>query len=379
MGLDNGYGVGLAGLKPGVCTSTTKPASPYVGQVIYMSDVAQTAVWDGTAWTVLAPIAGGRNVIINGAMDVWQRGTSFANASASPYYTVDRFQTYRSTGNAGLTASRQTSALDGFTYALRMQRDSGNTSTTDIILAQTFETQNVRKFHNKFVTLSFYARCGANFSSASSALIYAITTGTGTDGSIANGLTGQTNSASATATLTTTFQRFTVSLSAVLPTTKTQLGITLSYTPVGTASTNDWFEITGVQLEAGSVATPFEFEDAQVTLAKCQRYYWRSTNQSSNVYNYVSGAGFALSTVNTIGWIPLPVTMRTTPSAVEYSNIAWRKYDGALYALSAVVMDQPNSQNIGVVGTTTGLTANWSGNYFNNNTASGYIAFTAEL
>ena len=83
-----------------------------------------------------------------------------------------------------------------------------------MIVSTTFETQNVRRYHNKFVTLSFYARRGANYSSASSVLSYAILTGTGTDGNIANGLTGQANAVSSNATLTTTFQRFTVTTSA---------------------------------------------------------------------------------------------------------------------------------------------------------------------
>ena len=45
------------GLKPGVCLSTARPVAPFDGQVIYMTDVDQTAVWDGTSWVVLAPIA----------------------------------------------------------------------------------------------------------------------------------------------------------------------------------------------------------------------------------------------------------------------------------------------------------------------------------
>ena len=43
------------GLRPGVCLSTAKPVSPFTGQVIYMTDAAQTAVWDGTSWVGLDP------------------------------------------------------------------------------------------------------------------------------------------------------------------------------------------------------------------------------------------------------------------------------------------------------------------------------------
>jgi hypothetical protein len=88
MGLDAGYGIGS--LKPGVCTSSTLPASPFVGQVVYMTDVDQSAVWDGSEWVGLDP-SRNRNVVINGAMQVAQRGTSTASITTSGYYTADRF------------------------------------------------------------------------------------------------------------------------------------------------------------------------------------------------------------------------------------------------------------------------------------------------
>jgi hypothetical protein len=330
------------GIKPGVCTSTNRPSAPFDGQVIYMTDVDQTAVWDGTQWTVLAPIAGGRNMIINGGFDVWQRGTSFVNPLTSPYYTVDRWQTYRAAGVTGMTISRQTSALDGFTYSLRSQRSNGNASVNDMIVSTTFETQNVRRYHNKFVTLSFYARCGANYSSASSALSFGIYTGTGTNGSIAFGLTGQASIASATATLTTTFQRFTVTTSAVLPTTKTQLGVLISSVPVGTAGANDWFEITGVQLEAGSVATPFEFENYGTTLAKCQRYY--------SAYPLVSadmsvGSGTLMMTT-----IYYPVTMRATPTITQTGSIIFNANAASTFSTDAALFT-PQSTTVFVQST----------------------------
>lgn len=52
MGIDAGYGIGS--LKPGVCTSTTRPASPYDGQVIYETDTDRAMVYNGTGWVVLS-------------------------------------------------------------------------------------------------------------------------------------------------------------------------------------------------------------------------------------------------------------------------------------------------------------------------------------
>jgi hypothetical protein len=182
-----------------------------------------------------------------------------------------------------MTVSRQTSTQTGFSYSARVQRDSGNTSTQGIYFYQDFETINSIRFSGGNVSLSFYAKLGANYSSASSILNYTITYGTGTDQSFYSGMTGQANAAGSTVTLTSTFQRFTVT--AAIPSSATQISIGFFYTPVGTASTNDWFEITGVQLGVGSVATPFEFEDYGTTLSKCQRYY--ESGQSASFYQMV--------------------------------------------------------------------------------------------
>lgn len=53
MGLDNAYGIGS--LKPGVCTSGTRPASPYEGQVIYETDTDLVKAWNGSSWLTIGP------------------------------------------------------------------------------------------------------------------------------------------------------------------------------------------------------------------------------------------------------------------------------------------------------------------------------------
>jgi hypothetical protein len=52
MGLDSAYGIGS--LKQGVCTSSTRPASPFEGQIIYETDTDMVAIWNGTAWRYIA-------------------------------------------------------------------------------------------------------------------------------------------------------------------------------------------------------------------------------------------------------------------------------------------------------------------------------------
>ena len=54
MGLDNGYGLGIGSLKPGVCTSSTRPTSAYDGQMIYETDTNLVRIWNGSAWKTLS-------------------------------------------------------------------------------------------------------------------------------------------------------------------------------------------------------------------------------------------------------------------------------------------------------------------------------------
>jgi hypothetical protein len=218
---------------------------------------------------------GFRNVIINGDFKVWQRGTSFTVTSGSPY-TADRWCVTLG-GTANFSVSRQTANLDGFQYCLRLQRTASNTNTSALYLSQPVETVNSIPLANKQITFSFYARAGANFSAASSALNVRIVTGTGTDGNyLVATLTGQAFQLDTTATLTTSWQRFTYSV--LVPSGVNQIQPVFFYTPVGTAGAADNFDVTGVQLEANLQPTPFEQRPIGVELALCQRYYQQITS-----------------------------------------------------------------------------------------------------
>ena len=288
-------------------TSIGTVSSTEIGYVDGVTSAIQTQL--DSKLTATTAVTSNRNAIINGAMNVWQRGTSVAN-SGGKSYSPDRWWCSRGGAVGGMTVSRQTSTQTGFSYSARVQRDSGNTSTQGIYLYQDFETINSIRFAGGNVSLSFYAKLGANYSSASSILNYTITYGTGTDQSFYSGMTGQADAAGSTVTLTSTFQRFTVT--AAIPSSATQISIGFFYTPVGTASTNDWFEITGVQLEAGAVATPYEFEDYGTTLQKCKRYYWRNA-----VYG---GGGVGGGGTIPIVVIAFPVTMRAIPTFTYISG-----------------------------------------------------------
>ena len=286
--------------------------------------VADSAATTGLRWQG-TPSAS--NPIINSAMDVWQRGTSFA---ANYAYTADRWQAGRSGGTLNVTVSRQTTSdttnLPFIQYCARVQRDSGVTTTNTNHFGQNFETVNSIPFVGKTVTLSFYARAGANFSSASSTMTATLANGTGTD---QNYLTGQyTNAntvASYNATLTTTWQRF--SFNGTVPTNATELAIQFSNVPVGTAGAADYFEITGVQLDIGSVALPFRRAGGTIQgeLAACQYYYQKSYRQGTNPATATEFGRFMSSTgTNNSNWNAfspkLNATMRVAPTVTLYDD-----------------------------------------------------------
>jgi hypothetical protein len=259
------------------------------------------------------------NPFLNGAMQIAQRGTSFASStlsSAAASYTLDRWMAFRSSFTSGATVSRQatgdTTNLPFIQYCIRVARDSGNTSTNALWLSQSIESLNSIPYAGKTVNFSFYARAGANYSSASSALSVVLQSGTGTDQNIIQTWTGGSNIVSQTATLTTTWQRFTYTGS--VPSTATELGLYFTETPVGTAGAADYFEVTGVQLEVGSVATPFKTNGATIQgeLSACQRYY---TRLNTGTTTFIGQGQVRNGTVFSLfGSIPLPVSMRTVPS-----------------------------------------------------------------
>jgi hypothetical protein len=285
MGLDSGYGLG--GLKPGVCLSTARPTSPFDGQVIYMTDVDQIAVWDGSQWTVLAPIAGGRNQIINGAMSVWQRGTSF---TASSSYTADRFLV-----DAG-TVTRQT-GTGQFPYCLRIANSTGNPAVRHAIELPAAGVAGLFTVGSTW-TVSFYARTSTTVTSNLS--FYAAFC----DSNLVNN--NQIVLDTALPVPTTSWARYSKTFTIGVSPLGGNLGMTIvPFLNSGSYAGN--FEITGIQLEAGSVATPFEFEDYSETLAKCQRYYMRWNTTST--YGRIA-SGSAVSTTNAEFIFPYQVQPR---------------------------------------------------------------------
>jgi hypothetical protein len=289
------------------------------GQVLTADSTAST----GLAWAT--PSAGssnvaGKNAVINSAMNVWQRGTSISlAASAGTTFLADRW-CIQTGANQATTVSRQatgdTTNLPFIQYAMRIQRNSGQTGTGNYGLMSPMETINTIPYAGKTVTLSFYARRGADYSATSNILRGILRTGTGTDQNPFSGYTGDANSLDANFTLTTTWQRF--SVSGTLPATVTEMTTQFNYTPTGTAGANDYYEITGVQVEIAAAASAYSpaTPTYATELAACQRYYFEDAK--TTISN-----GYATNTYNNFDRYFHPVAMRTTPTITQTGAVSF--------------------------------------------------------
>jgi hypothetical protein len=268
-------------------------------QVPTNADLGTMAYQD---YDVIAPqlIGGRRNLIINGAMQVWQRGTSDGPRATNFYYgSADRWMTHGSGGTYTSTKYEVPVGSEGETGGCSSYFKFDVTTSSDYTGLQQ-RIENPRAIpSNSLFTVSFYIRGVA----PSGGLIMRLdtdNTGAGTNHS----------QAFVTVPVTSTWTRFTHTYTRHDMTGSTIDEVTgfttLLLQQYSDSSTTAWhIDITGVQLELGSVATPFEHRSYGEELALCQRYYQTHT---AFIQQYGSSAQ---DTDNNI--IPV-VTMRATPS-----------------------------------------------------------------
>jgi hypothetical protein len=338
------------------------------GDVYSASDVNDT---NGTINTTAAPFAAGKNKIINGDFGVWQRGTSFTVTGAA--YTADRF---RVSADVAVTVSRQTftpgtAPVAGYEGEF-FHRTTCAATTASVDLAQFIE--DVRTFAGQTVTLSFWAKANV----ATTWTVYARQNfGSG-------GSANVDTAAATTASLTTSWQRFSLNITLPSVTGKTigassYLGI-IGYI-VGASANSKVLDFWGFQLEAGSIATPFETATGTIQgeLAACQRYYYRASGGTTTFY----GSGAAYSSVNCFAAVNLPVTMRIAPASLDFSTLCFHRdaSQSRIAITSLIYLPTYNQQNIAMVEGTvaSGLSVGTIYMLTNNASSSGFIGFSAEL
>lgn len=347
----------------------------------------------------------GRNLIINGAMKVAQRGTS-ATAS-SGYNTVDRFQlTVANMDNAAYTYVQSSVAPTGFSNSWRIDCttvESALAADEYSTFTQAIEAQNLQQISNgssaaKSLTLSFYVKSNK--------------TGTWGLNLYKPDNTGRQITATYTISSADTWEYKTITfagdtagggiandngagmyvywaLAAGSDYTSSDSTSWSNYSNAGflyghnvnffDSTANDW-AVTGVQLEVGQTATPFEYEDFGTTLAKCQRYYYK-ISVDTQYDTFMVADNDTTTTAN--GTNSFPVTMRASPTALETSGTA-AHYEVRTASSSVACNDVPT-----LIRTTTNtaythfITANvlTAGNASTLRAAniSAYLAWSAEL
>jgi hypothetical protein len=314
---------------------------------IKVNEVQPTAVGGGVKIDGLQmPTAGAlsnRNLIINGAMTVAQRGTSFTNQTASGF-GVDRFQ-YEISSAGTWTISQSTDAPDGFVNSMKYDCTTANTSlgsTAQLYFLQKIEAQNLQHLAYgssaaQAITFSFYFKTNKTgvytvelFQADSSRSIafemnvtqtgwqrYQFTIPGDTAGTINNdndiglwcfvwlavgsGFTSGTMNNGAWATGTQANR------------------LSSSQVNLADSTSNECF-FTGVQLELGEKATPFEHRSYGDELARCQRYFIAIHDpRLRGVFN-------TAGTVNRVG-LTLPTTMRQNPTYTTTGT--YDIYDGS--------------------------------------------------
>jgi hypothetical protein len=307
----------------------------------------------------------GKNVLINGAMDIWQRGTSFpATGPGAVIYSADRWTCYA--GNTGTISRDSSFAPVGFENSLKFTSTINNSG---IDFYQLIETKNVIPLQGKTVTLSAYV-AGTNGKTSPGMTAYYSTT---TDDMIylTSGVLMQVAAVPA-ALSSTSFQR--MSMTFTVPSTAKTIRIGLISNVLNNTEFINW---TGVQLEVGSIPTPFSRSSSTVggELDLCQRYYWQTDSASSYFYS-----GFSYSSTIFFSQIPHPVTMRTPPTFIPTGSAGdYRILQGGSFLSTSPPTQETSLRNVSTLRYTgSGYTVGYGGAGSGSN-ANSFLAFSAEL
>lgn len=321
--------------------------------------------------------AGRKNIIINGAFDIWQRGTSGAAGSGASriYHSADRwfkFNIADATDRIDVSSENIGGVTGRFKYAIQI---SGTQSTR--ILGQCIEGplpagNYIFSAWVKFsqIPTSFYMNY--NSTALTSENNFAGWYG-GSGTSISYTEPNNISQVSQTGVWYRLYKKFT----AVSP----HLGLGIAFQPLFPTSTTATVQITGVQVERvenGSTPTEFEYRSYQQELALCQRYYQQIGKTSSTNDGFASGF---VDGTNFYGVGFLKQTMRTAPAVSYIGNIGDLSYThpSASFTVNSIASYQsnPDSYVIRLTSATSGTTG--YGAYARSVTSSTAITFSAEL
>jgi len=291
-----------------------------------------------------------RNIMINGDMNIAQRSTSVTGITGSGYNTVDRMRS--SIGSAGTWTQSQSTTVpsgQGFVKSLKMDCTTANgslSSTAALIIQTKFEGQNLQYLKKGYTdaestTCSFWVRSSKtgtyivnlfdtdntriisksySISQANTWEKKSVTFAGDTSGAFNNDNADSlklnfwlgAGSAYTSGTLATSWQ------------SNSDANTAVGQVNLADSTSNDWY-VTGIQLEAGTVASDFEFLPFAANLTRCQRYFQKSYNVNVNPATSTSvgeqtigGGSDASGNISTM--LTQHGEMRAAPTIVGYAG-----------------------------------------------------------
>jgi len=343
--------------------------------------VADSAATTGLRWQ--GDYAAGKNKIINGDFGINQR--AFTSNTTSGTFNFDRWSQLNVGGTVTCTPQVFTpgaAPVVGYEGTNFLQTVTASQSAAGDLAIVGTKLEDVRLFAGQTITMSFYARA----TSGTPKIGMEINQNFGSGGS------SEFNNILGAVTLSTSWARYSITHTVASITGKTigtssylqaylwlSAGSTYTTRSSAIGIQNNTFQIWGVQLEAGSVATAFQTATGtlQGELAACQRYYYRigGTGSTERV-----GFGTCTSTTNAEITIPAKSSFRVAPTAVDYSSL--QTFDGVnVNAITAVALTgNASGKEYAIVSCTvaSGL-AQFRPVEITATSTSGYIGFSAEL
>ena len=345
-----------------------------------MSRSQVTSTVEQNTGGAVSPYVAGKNKVINGDFGIWQRGTSITIGVQS--YWADRYSMDMvaavPTGTASIQAfTPGTAPVAGYesNYFGRVNITANNNCTQYYIYQR---IENVTTYAGQTATLSVWIKADAatnigaylvqNFGSGGSG---AVVTTLSTSTSITNGWVRYT------------FTATVPSISGKTIGTGSSLEVRFVFPNSGSFVRVGTYDFWGVQLEAGSVATPFTTATGTLSgeLEACQRYYYRA-DAASNGNTFFNAIMQGATSTTAAGIFNFPVTMRANPTSIDHNLTQVRNAAGTAYVFTsntlAINQANPNSAYV-YIGTISGMPIGATGWLFAAGSTSSYIGISAEL
>ena len=330
----------------------------------------------------------GKNKIINGDFNINQR--NFSSGTATGQYIVDRFQD-DGTGGTLTTSVQQftpgTAPVAGYEAKQFMRTITATQSAAGHYQTFTQAIEDVRTLAGQTATVSFWAKAATGTPNIGATL----------QQQFGSGGSSLVTTSAAVQTITTSWARYSFQIAVPSISGKTigtsslvklyilvSAGTTISglgYPAVGLQ--NNTFDVWGVQVEAGSIATPFQTATGTIAgeLAACQRYYYQTNPGGGSLAatHMVGGSAYTTTAIGQI-YCAFPVTMRSNPSATINATglLFWNGVVAPTTTGSILTQSSTTTQgtlNIACVGATVGDFYN----LISASTGTGHVAFSSEL